>query len=198
MNKYYVLISVNLVGLSLLANQPAIAELTWQTAVNRFQETNPANLTVCDAPSTMPLSSVDNIGLRSKIEKNQSIIEPQKGNLQLPETSIWWATEQFDPFDGNLVQYWLTYPHKKQLNLTVDWQLWGVLDYFGRYRFVNQFGTVLRKHGYSLNVVSQKERCLAAYKFNSIGNPPKWELYLEKVGRDSLEIEPPANIKSET
>ncbi|MEM8830282.1 MAG: hypothetical protein AAGE96_13125 [Cyanobacteria bacterium P01_G01_bin.19] len=198
MNKPYGLILVNLVGLILLIERSAIAESIKQTAVKTFQETNPVNLTVCDATLAIPFSSVDRIESRSKTGKNQSIIDPQKVNSQLPETSIWWAAEQFDPFNGNLVQNWLTYPHKKQINLTVNWQLWSELDYFGRYRFVNQFGTVLRKHGYNLNVIGQKQRCLAAYKFNSIGNPPKWELYLEKIGRDSLEVEPPLNVDDKT
>ncbi|MGD1920276.1 MAG: hypothetical protein ACFCAD_16170, partial [Pleurocapsa sp.] len=103
--------------------------------------------------------------------------------------SIWWAAEQFDPFDGNLIDNWLSYPQKQQINLMVDWQLWTTLDYFGRYRFVNQFGTVVRRHGYDLNVLSQKEQCLATYKYNSSSKPPKWELHLEKLGRDSLEAE---------
>ncbi|NJL52801.1 MAG: hypothetical protein HC930_12365 [Hydrococcus sp. SU_1_0] len=61
------------------------------------------------------------------------------------QSSFWWAALQFDPFDGKLVQNWLAYPQKQQINLIVNWQLWTLLDYFGRYRFVNQFGTVARK-----------------------------------------------------
>lgn len=108
----------------------------------------------------------------------------------LAQASIWWAAEQFDPFGGNLVENWLTYPHKQQINLIVDWQLWTLLDYFGRYRFVNQFGTVARKYGYSLNIFNQKKQCLATYTYNSVNHPPKWELYLKKLGQDSLKVEP--------
>jgi len=106
------------------------------------------------------------------------------------QSSFWWAALQFDPFGGKLVQNWLTYPQKQQINLVVNWKLWILLDYFGRYRFVNQFGTVARKHGYSLNIFNQKDQCLASYRYNSTSIPPKWELNLEELGRASLPIEP--------
>ena len=111
-----------------------------------------------------------------------------------PQISIWWAAEQFDPFGGKLIQDWLAHPRKQQIELTVNWQLWSVLDYFGRYRFVHQIGTGLRKYGYSLNILNQKKQCLASYKYNPISNPPKWELHLEKLGKDSLEIDSPESL----
>ena len=95
------------------------------------------------------------------------------------------------------MEKWLTYPQKQQINLIVDWQLWTLLDYFGRYRFVNQFGTVARKYGYSLNIFNQTNQCLASYKYNPASSPPKWELNLEKSGRDSLPIEPQLQPKDE-
>jgi len=109
---------------------------------------------------------------------------------EITQASLWWAAEQFDPFNGKLVQNWFAYPQNNQINLVVNWRLWNLLDYFGRYRFVNQFGTVTRKYGYSLNIFNQKDQCLASYKYNSLGIPPKWELNLVKFGRDSLPIEP--------
>lgn len=104
--------------------------------------------------------------------------------------SLWWATEQFDPFGGRLVENWLADSQVQQINLVVNWQLWTLLDYLGRYRFVNQFGTVARKYGYSLNIFNQKKQCLATYKYNPLSNPPKWEINLEKLGRNSLQVEP--------
>ena len=114
-----------------------------------------------------------------------------KTQLDTAQSSFWWATEQFDPFNGKLVQNWLTHPQLQQVNLIVNWQLWSLLDYFGRYRFVNQFGTVARKYGYSLNISDREARCLATYQYNPTSNPPKWELRLEELGRDSLPIESP-------
>ena len=109
-------------------------------------------------------------------------------NSAINLSSFWWAALQFDPFGGKLVQNWLAYPQKQQINLVVNWKLWTLLDYFGRYRFVNQFGTVARKHGYSLHIYNQKNQCLASYKYNPTSSPPKWELNLEELGRSSLPL----------
>lgn len=190
MDGYYLLVSIKLIGIFLfLVSQSAIATIDLGITLNTLQNTKITNISTCDVASSKYLSSVNNLNNGLKAEKNTNTINQTKTNADLPQASVWWAAEQFDPFDGNLIQDWLTYPQRQQINLMVDWQLWTTLDYFGRYRFVNQFGTVVRKHGYSLNVVSQKEQCLATYKYNSASKPPKWELHLEKLGRDSLEVE---------
>jgi len=198
MNRYYLVILINLIGLSiLLITKSAIADAKSDIVLNTLQESNTQTVATCAPTTQESLSSIGNLKNGSKVEKNINTINQRKGNADIPQASIWWAAEQFDPFGGNLIQNWLTYPRRQQINLTVDWQLWTLLDYFGRYRFVNQFGTVIRKHGYSLNIFSQKEQCLATYKYNAVGKPPKWELYLEKLGRDSLEAEPSKIIENE-
>ena len=107
--------------------------------------------------------------------------------------SLWWARQQFDPFGGRLINNWLAYPQVRQINLIVNWQLWTLLDYVGRYRFVNQFGTVARKYGYELHIFDQQKQCLASYQYNPESFPPKWEINLEQSDKDSLQIEPPKN-----
>ena len=152
-----------------------------------------------EAPDN-PINNCNQINNEDQISSN---IIPGEGIIDQPllvasnqptpdlnQSSFWWAALQFDPFDGKLIQNWLTYPQKQQINLVVNWRLWSLLDYFGRYRFVNQFGTVARKHGYSLNIFNQKHQCLASYQYNSTSIPPKWELNLEKSGRSSLPIDP--------
>lgn len=124
------------------------------------------------------------------ILEHQDPVAGEKSISDITQASLWWALEQFDPFNGQLVQNWLTYPQTQEINLVVNWQLWTLMDYFGRYRFVNQFGTVARKYGYSLNVFNQQAQCLASYKYNSFSIPPKWELNLGKFGGNSLPIEP--------
>jgi hypothetical protein len=104
------------------------------------------------------------------------------------QASFWWAADQFDPFHGKLVENWSASSQKQQIDLTVNWHLWILLDYFARYRFVNQFGTVARKYGYSLNIFNQQDSCLASYQYNTNVNPPKWELNLEKYGKDSFQV----------
>lgn len=104
--------------------------------------------------------------------------------------SLWWATEQFDPFGGRLVNNWLARPNLKKVDITVNWQLWTLLDYLGRYRFLNQFGTVAREYGYELRVFNQEKQCLGIYEYNISSNPPKWEIKLEELGQDGLQVKP--------
>ena len=141
------------------------------------------------------VNSCEGIGDRTSPSINN--ITRRSNSFNLPQKSIWWAAEQFDPFDGKLIQDWLTHSQKQQLNLTVNLQLWSLLDYFGRYRFVNQFGTVARKYGYSLNIMNQKQQCLATYKYNPVSQPPKWELKLQQLGEDSLQLDKPKKQESQ-
>ncbi|WP_150109025.1 hypothetical protein [Stanieria cyanosphaera] len=107
--------------------------------------------------------------------------------------SLWWAREQFDPFNGRLINHWLASPQTKQINLIVNWQLWTLLDYLERYRLINQFGTVVREYGYNLRIFNQQKQCLATYEYNPHSNPPKWDIHLEQSNQDSLQIEPETN-----
>ena len=154
--------------------------LTTQVATG--QDSTRDALTSCDNTLPRVSSAVKSIN-KLREEKNAGVNNDTK-------PSLWWATEQFDPFDGRLVENWLADSKVQQINLVVNWQLWTLLDYLGRYRFVNQFGTVARKYGYNLNIFNQKNQCLATYKYNPISKPPKWEINLEQLGQNSLQIEP--------
>ena len=105
-------------------------------------------------------------------------------------SSLWWAREQFDPFDGRLINNWLADDQLKQIDLTVNWQLWTLLDYLGRYRLINQLGTVAREYDYNLRIINQQKQCLATYQYELDSNPPKWEINLDSLGQDSLQVEP--------
>ena len=139
-------------------------------------------------------SITENVSSTKNIRKSPPETTAGKKNMSwqtLTKPSLWWAAEQFDPFGGRLVENWLADSQVQQINLVVNWQLWTLLDYLGRYRFVNQFGTVARKYGYNLNIFNQKQQCLATYKYNTVSNPPKWEINLNKLGsRNSLQVEP--------
>lgn len=171
--------------LFLLITESAIAEDTTLGIFNSCEE----------IPSQIS-TSLSNVKNNAKVESNRNINDQKNPDSDITEASFWWTIEQFDPFGGKLVQNWLAHPKKQQIDLVVNWQLWTLLDYLGRYRFVNQFGTVARKYGYSLNIFNQKEQCLATYKYNAVSNPPKWELYLERLGQDSLQIETPEELYS--
>lgn len=174
--------------LTILITQTAIGEVDGNYLVT--QVNNPDIVHRCDVLEKKALVSIKDFKTNAK---SGAIPSSKNSRRTIPDTSqarFWWAAEQFDPFDGELVQNWLTYPQQHQINLVVNWHLWTLLDYLGRYRFVNQFGTVAREYGYSLNIFNQKEQCLASYKYNSISTPPKWELYLGKLGQDSLQVKP--------
>ena len=190
MNGYDALIY--LIGfLTLLFGEMAIAKTDSSHKINRAsQQNNTAIVRGCNNLSNQAIVPAENSQTTAKIQQHFASKDAEKPWQNVAPTKLWWALEQFDPFEGKLVQDWLTYPREKEINLVVNWQLWTLLDYLGRYRFVNQFGTVAREYGYSLNIFNQKKQCLAVYKYNSVANPPKWELHLEKLGQDSLQVKP--------
>lgn len=145
----------------------------------------------------IPENSCDNKLDNKSLTKNQTkstekfiVTERTISLTGITLPSLWWARQQFDPFGGRLINNWLAYPEVRRINLTVNWQLWTLLDYLGRYRFVNQFGTVARKYGYELHIFNQQKQCLASYQYNRESSPPKWEINLEQSDKDSLQIEP--------
>ena len=123
-------------------------------------------------------------------QKGEVIAERNIATSSFIVPSLSWAREQFDPFNGRLINNWLANDQLKQIDLTVNWQLWTLLDYLGRYRFINQLGTVAREYDYNLRIINQQKQCLATYQYELDSNPPKWEINLDGLGQDSLQVEP--------
>jgi hypothetical protein len=140
--------------------------------------------------TTMSTPQQDNVVNNNTIKEDPTNTEPKIALAGFAIPSLWWAKEQFDPFGGKLIDNWLTNTQIKQIDLTVNWQLWTLLDYLGRYRFINQFGTVARQSGYTLRIFNQQQQCLALYEYNDAASPPKWEIKIEGVGQDSLPVQP--------
>lgn len=139
------------------------------------------------------LSNGELVSKNSQRSDNKEVITEQ--NFALSEEvklSLWWAKEQFDPFGGRLINHWEENPQLKQIDLVVNWQLWTLLDYLGRYRLVNQLGTVTGKYKYDLRIINQQEQFLAAYE--CVGNDfPKCKINLNSIGQDSFQVEPEIN-----
>lgn len=171
--------------LTVLTTTSAIAN---ESFTNRGCQGSSVQISIEDSPKNTKANNI--------LENADAIATPaegiasQKSTPDAAKASLWWAAEQFDPFNGKLVENWVASSQKEQIDMIVDWQLWTLLDYFDRYRFVNQFGTVARKYGYSLIIFDRQNRCLANYKYNASIRPPKWELNLENYGEDSLQVEP--------
>lgn len=146
----------------------------------------------CDLVSDLELAKYrteeDKTTDDKKIESSTQSKRVAVAGISVP--GLWWAKEQFDPFGGRLINDWLTHPNFKKIDLTVNWQLWTLLDYLGRYRFLNQFGTVAREYGYELRVFDRQKQCLGIYEYNLNSNPPKWEIKLDNSGQDSLPVKP--------
>ncbi|MCU0538207.1 MAG: hypothetical protein MUD14_30340 [Hydrococcus sp. Prado102] len=103
--------------------------------------------------------------------------------------SLWWAKEQFDPFGGRLINNWIAYPNQRRIDIVVNRQLWSLLNYMERYRFVNEFGTVARDYQYNLRIFDRQNKCLVTYSCNYATNPNQCEINFEPSGRTGLQVD---------
>jgi hypothetical protein len=112
--------------------------------------------------------------------------------IELATPSLWWVKQQFDEdkeFGSKFIVNWIAYQDKQRVDLVVNRQLWTLLDYIGRYRFVNQFGTVARDYKYDVRVFNQQAALLATYTCDHSKNSPPCEFRrFEAFGRDSLQV----------
>jgi len=107
----------------------------------------------------------------------------------LTTPSFWWAVEQFNHLEGKLINDWIAYKNQKRLDLVVNRQLWSLLDYLGRYSFLNRFGTVARDYQYDVRVFNQQGTLLASYDCNYSQNQPDCAIRgCQAFGQDSFEI----------
>ncbi|HEY9635466.1 MAG TPA: hypothetical protein V6D14_18830 [Coleofasciculaceae cyanobacterium] len=111
---------------------------------------------------------------------------------QLTTPSFWWIKKQFDDdkeFGNKFIVNWIAYQDEKRVDLVVNRQIWTILDYIGRYRFVNKFGTAARDFNYDVRVFNQQGSLLATYTCNYSTTPPDCEFKrFEAFGRDSLAV----------
>ena len=107
----------------------------------------------------------------------------------LTDPSLWWAEEQFNEFDGKLIQNWIAYRDKKRVDLVVNRQLWSILDYLGRYSFLSRYGAAARDYQYNVRVFNERTALLATYTCNYSTTPPDCQLKVfDSYGRDSLPV----------
>lgn len=112
---------------------------------------------------------------------------PKAKDPNLP--SLWWAQEQYDPFQGKLIEGWVINPEINSIDLIVNRQLWTLLDYINRYRLVNQMGTVAREYQYNLRLVNQQNECLAFYTCDFSDSPYQCRIDFNSGEGDGLELE---------
>jgi hypothetical protein len=104
-----------------------------------------------------------------------STIAPQ--GLTVP--SFWWM-QQTTP--KKLLDNWIAYPkinnESPRVDLIVNQQIWSLLDYLERYKFVNQVGTTARNFGYNLRIFNYQEQMLATYTCNFNISPEKCNIQM--------------------
>lgn len=105
--------------------------------------------------------------------------------------NLWWAKEQFDLFDGRLVTNWIADTEQKNIDIIVNRQLWSLLNYLERYRFVSKFGTVARENQYNLRVFNQQQKCLVTYLCNFQINPSPCQMTFEPTEVTGFQIYQP-------
>ena len=136
------------------------------------------------APSTAPLEL--NLIQQGKAPTRPDVITANTISQDgLTTPSLWWAKEQFA---GKMLNNWIAYPTEKRVDLVVNRQLWTLLDYMERYRFVNEFGNVARDFGYNIRVFNQQRTLLAAYTCNFNSNLLNCQIWLESSSQDSLRL----------
>lgn len=85
--------------------------------------------------------------------------------------SLWWAVEQFDPLEGNLVTTWQANRTTQVIDIIVNQRSWQNLD--NPYSFVHRMGSVARDYQYQLRVLNQQQNCLAIYICDFDTDPAK-------------------------
>ncbi|NES99827.1 MAG: hypothetical protein F6K62_03600 [Sphaerospermopsis sp. SIO1G2] len=81
--------------------------------------------------------------------------------------SLWW-TKQIS--ENKLLDNWIVYPatndESSRVDLIVNQQIWSLLDYLEKYKFVNRVGTTARSFGYNIRVFNYRKELLATYTCN--------------------------------
>ena len=90
-----------------------------------------------------------------------------------------------------MLDNWLAYPSKgsrtARIDLIVNRQIWSLLDYVERYKFVNNFGNVARDYGYNVRVFNYQQELLATYTCDFKVQPRLCSMAnLESLGKASV------------
>lgn len=155
-----------------LITVPSLAILVW------------ANLATAIAPQSLDSTEICDLqlaeGFQIRTQQEEAIVSsrtPSQTEMTIP--SLWWATQQFDPLDGDLINYWQANRRAKVIAIVVNNQRWRNLQYLQQYSFVNKFGTVARDYNYNLAILNPQEDCLAVYTCDLDKTPLNCQLEIE-------------------
>jgi hypothetical protein len=84
---------------------------------------------------------------------------------------------------------WIVNQETRRIDLLVNRQLWTLLDYLGRYHFMNDFGAIAREYEYNLRIFTEQEQCLATYNCNYQITPYQCEIDFDPSLQNGLQRE---------
>lgn len=140
-------------------------------------------------PSLEPLETQLLAPNAASLARRDIITENTISPTDLANPSFWWAQDQFNQFNGKLITDWIAYREKKRVDLVVNRQLWSLLDYLERYRFVNNFGSAARDYQYNVRVFNPQGVLLATYTCNYNPTLPECDIRIfDAFGQESLQV----------
>ncbi|MGB5962949.1 MAG: hypothetical protein WBG73_20095 [Coleofasciculaceae cyanobacterium] len=140
------------------------------------------------APSEKPLET-ELLNPDSSYKGRDIVTANTISTTGLSVPSLWWAKEQFNEVGGKLINNWIAYQDEKRIDLIVNRQPWTLLDYLGKYRFTNKFGTVARNNSYNVRIFNLQGDLLATYTCNYTQSPATCQIkILDPFGRTSLPV----------
>ena len=136
-------------------------------------------------PSDAPLE------LHLLTKPKRSVVTGNTINRQgLTIPSLWWAKKNAE---NKLLDNWIVYPGSEnesaRVDLIVNQQIWSVLDYLERYRFVNNLGNYTRGFGYNIRIFNYQKELLATYTCNLDLKPELCNIQMSNKGKLSLPID---------
>jgi hypothetical protein len=144
--------------------------------------TSIAETTLVPPPSDAPLE-LALLNQPNGTVMTATTINPE--GLTMP--SLWWAKENSE---NRLLDNWIAYPASEneaaRVDLIVNQQVWGLLDYLERYRFVNHLGSNTRKDGYNIRVFNYQQDLLATYTCNFVSIPISCRIQMNTQNRLGL------------
>lgn len=105
-----------------------------------------------------PTNSRFNSEFESRIDPATQVSDETTSDTHATLPSLWWNRDQMPRrLGGNrLVNSWLAYqildPAMRVVDISVNSQIWSILNYTERYAVLNQFGTAAKDYGYNLRV----------------------------------------------
>jgi hypothetical protein len=122
----------------------------------------------------------------------RQILDPKPPDRQ---SELWWTKEQIEAElrSSKLISRWALSTDNPipsalptgpaTLDVTINSQVWSVLDYFGRYEFANTFGIKAHELGYGLRIMTDRGLVLGQYHCAPIAQPSQCRVQLDSLGQ---------------